>query len=374
MSRRRGRLATGQPILRIVSHENGRRKSPVDPARLTEVLKSRARELGFQLVGAAPAGAPPHLHHFARWLEDGFHGEMHYLAERRAAYEHPRHVLDGARSVVMLGMNYRTVEPAAPASGQGSVSRYAWGPADYHDLIHRQLKQLVATHQALVPGGRARGVVDTAPLLEREFAQLAGLGWIGKNTMLLNKRWGSWFFLAALLSTEVLSYDEPFAALHCGTCRACLDACPTGALVEPFRLDARRCLSYSTIELQQPLSESMRHATDQWLFGCDVCQEVCPWNRQVPMTREPGFWPGDGVNPVDLASLFSLDDGAFRKRFRRTPLWRAKRRGVLRNAALLLGNRPTAGAVPVLRTGLNDQEPLVREACAWALKRIEQSE
>jgi epoxyqueuosine reductase len=327
--------------------------------------------LGFSLVGVAPAVAPPHLDRFGRWLDDGFHGEMHYLVERRKAYRHPSGVLEGARSVMMLGMNYRTVGAADPKPGQGRVSRYAWGPADYHDAIHDRLKRLVAIHRDLAPQAAARGVVDTAPLLEREFAQLAGLGWIGKNTMLLNTQLGSWFFLAALLSSEELDDDEPFTRMHCGTCRACIDACPTGALVDPHRLDARRCLSYLTIELQSAVPEALRPMLGSWLFGCDICQEVCPWNRDVPAATPHEFEPAPGMNPIDLLPLFSLDDTAYRARFRRTPLWRPKRRGLLRNAALVLGNRPTEAALPALTAGLADSEPLVREASAWALGQFD---
>jgi epoxyqueuosine reductase len=213
----------------------------------------------------------------------------------------------------------------------------------------------------------ARGVVDTAPLLEREFAQLAGLGWIGKNTLLLNKQMGSWFFLAALLTDLELEYDAAHETDHCGTCRACLDACPTGAFVDAYVLDARRCISYLTIELREVIPNELRGGVGEWLFGCDVCQEVCPWNHRAPLADEAAFEPAEGMNPVDLAALFYLDDVAFRARLRHTPLWRAKRRGLLRNAAIVLGNRPAADAVEELVRGLHDEEALVRGACAWAL-------
>ncbi|MCR4415427.1 MAG: tRNA epoxyqueuosine(34) reductase QueG [Thermoguttaceae bacterium] len=293
---------------------------------------------------------------------------MRYLAARADAYQHPRHVLEGVRSVFVLGKVYRTAEPNERRIGEGRVSRYAWG-ADYHDLIRDRLRDLAALHQRLAPGAAVRGVVDTAPLLEREFAQLAGLGWIGKNTLLLNPRHGSWLFLAALLTSEVLEYDRPFGSDHCGTCRACLDACPTGALFEPYRLDARRCISYLTIEFRSHVPRRLRPEVGAWVFGCDLCQEVCPWNRRSPATEEGAFQPGEGMNPLDLAGLFALDDDAFRRRFRHTPLWRAKRRGLLRNAAIALGNQPHDAAIPGLVQGLADPEPLVRGACAWALGR-----
>jgi epoxyqueuosine reductase len=285
-------------------------------------------------------------------------------------------VLNGVRSVVVLAMNYRTDEPAA-ASGEippgfGRVSRYAWG-TDYHDVIRERLDALAAWLRHRVPSARVRGVVDTAPLLEREFAQLAGLGWIGKNTLLLNKQLGSWFFLAALLTDAELEHDEPFAADHCGTCRACLDACPTNAFLDAYVLDARRCISYLSIELRESIPHDLRSGIGNWLFGCDVCQDVCPWNHRAPQSTEPAFKPLDDANPMELAGLFDLDEAAFRARFRHTPLWRAKRRGLLRNAAILLGNRPHLAAIDALIRGLNDAEPLVRGACAWALGKIENS-
>ena len=278
---------------------------------LTTALKTEARRLGFELAGVCPAVAPTGMSRFHEWLDAGFGGEMHYLADRAAAYEHPRHVLDGVRSIVMLAMVYRTAEPADPQPGEGRVSRYAWGD-DYHDLIRQRLNRLTEFLVREAPGSKARGVVDTAPLLEREFAQLAGLGWIGKNTLLLNKRLGSWFFLAALLTDLELEYDEPHAADHCGTCRACLDACPTQAFVAPYVLDARRCISYLTIELRESIPVELREGVGDWLFGCDVCQDVCPWNHRAPSSVEPAFQPSEGMNPVDVASLFALDDAAFR--------------------------------------------------------------
>ncbi len=341
----------------------------MSPKSLTTAIKEEARRLGFDLAGVCPAVGPSGLSRFHEWLEAGFGGEMHYLADRKEAYAHPRHVLDGARSVVILAMVYRTANPVEPRPGEGRVSRYAWG-IDYHDLIRGRLNELAEFLMQQAPGSKARGVVDTAPLLEREFAQLAGLGWIGKNTLLLNKQLGSWFFLAALVTDAELEYDEPHAADHCGTCRACLDACPTSAFVAPYVLDARRCISYLTIELRGPIPGDLRSSVGDWLFGCDVCQDVCPWNNHATLSDELAFQPTDGMNPVALAALFALDDAAFCARFRHTPLWRAKRRGILRNAAIVLANRRDPAAVAALVTGLNDVEPIVRGACAWALGKF----
>ena len=340
----------------------------MDAVQLTTALKEEARRLGFDLVGVCPAVSPPRIEYLRRWLAAGRAGQMRYLADRADAYEHPCHVLEGVESLVMLGMVYRTIEPQPPGEGEGRVSRYAWG-IDYHDLVHERLRCLAGLHTRLAPQARVRGAVDTAPLLEREFAQLAGLGWIGKNTLLLNRHMGSWFFLAALLSTERLQYDQPHAEGYCGSCRACLDACPTGALVDAHCLDARKCISYLTIELSASIPRELREPAGTWLFGCDVCQEVCPWNHCAPISAMQALHPLPGMNPVELEGLFSLDEAAFRERFRATPLWRSKRRGLLRNAAIVLGNKPHEAAIPGLVRGLNDAEPVVREACAWALGR-----
>jgi epoxyqueuosine reductase len=213
----------------------------------------------------------------------------------------------------------------------------------------------------------ARGVVDTAPLLEREFAQLAGLGWAAKNTMLISPKQGSWFLLAALLLDQPLEHDTPFEGYHCGTCTACLDACPTDAFVQPGKMDATRCISYLTIEHRSPIPIELRSKMDNWILGCDICQEVCPWNRKAAVSSEPTFQPREDFNPLSLHELFWLTDDQFRARFRKTPLWRPRRRGILRNAAIALGNRPSTENLEPLTRGLGDPEPLVRGASAWAL-------
>lgn len=336
---------------------------------LTTQLKAEAARLGFSLAGITPAVAPPGLGRFQQWLASGYAGTMRYLEDRRAAYEHPRHVLEGVRSVLMLAMPYRTTEPQPVDEGFGRVSRYAWG-GDYHDLIHDRLHALADWLRVQSPGAKVRGVVDTAPLLEREFAQLAGLGWIGKNTLLLNRHFGSWFFLAGLLTDLELDYDMEHETDHCGTCTACLDACPTEAFVAPYVLDARKCISYTTIELREEIPPELRAGHGDWVFGCDVCQDVCPWNRKAPTVDVPTFTARPDENPLDLIGLFDLDEAGFRRRFRDTPLWRARRRGVLRNAAIVLGNQGAPAAVSALEKGLEDAEPLVREACDWALTQI----
>ena len=338
-------------------------------SKLTQSLKREAHRLGFDVCGACPAVEPGGFGHLQNWLAEGYHGEMSYLENRQEAYRHPKNVLDGVVSILMLGLNYQTVNPIQAAAGEGRVSRYAWNDCDYHDLIHDRLKQLVSFCRVDCPGIQVRGVVDTAPLLEREFGQLAGIGWQAKNTMLISREIGSWFFLAALLLDRELDYDEPFQTEHCGTCTACLDACPTDAFVSPQQLDATKCISYLTIEHRGSIPMDLRTGIGDWLFGCDVCQDVCPWNRKPEATTLTSFQPAENRNPMQLRKLFQLDEEMFRSLFRKTPLWRPKRRGILRNAAIVLGNRPEPANVEALSRGLNDGEPLVRGASAWALGR-----
>lgn len=341
---------------------------------LTVAWKEEARRLGFIAAGCCPAVEAPGYERFREWLERGYAGQMKYLEDRADLYRDPQSVLAGARSVMMLAFPYRTdTEQNDARDGEGRVSRYAWGSCDYHDLLHQRLKLLAGWLQAQVPEALVRGVVDTAPLLEREFARLAGLGWIGKNTLLLHRRWGSWFFLGALLTDQVLDYDAPFTSDHCGTCRACLDACPTEAFPQPYVLDATRCISYLTIELRDSVPAELRTGLENWVFGCDVCQEVCPWNRKSPASEELSFASQSENNPLDLMRLFSLSEDEFRGRFRWTPLWRSRRRGILRNAALVLGNQRHSPAIPALLRGLSDSEWLVRGASAWALGRMREA-
>ncbi len=345
--------------------------SPADQSSLTAAIKQQAGQVGFELVGIAPAVSPNGFNEFQKWLERGFAGEMHYLPARRAAYEHPRHVLETVRSVIMLAVNYRTAEPPLPAPTEATVARYAWNDRDYHDVLREKLKQLADFVHSQRPGCRTRGIVDTAPLLERDFARMAGLGWFGKNTMLINKRAGSWLFLAALLTDVELDHDAPHESSHCGTCTRCLEACPTNAFPEPYVLDATRCISYLTIELRdQPIPAELRSDMGQWLFGCDVCQDVCPWNRKAPISADPVFQPVADLVPADAIALLKLDEAQFRDRFRHSPLKRPRRGGLLRNAAIVLGNSGDQSAVPALIDALQDADLLVRGAAAWALGQL----
>ena len=368
---------------------------------IAEQLKRRASQLGFVLTGIAPAATPGRLDAFHAWLDAGYAGQMTYLHEHRQAYRHPRHVLDGCRSILMLAMPYGpaqppdapaqppdapaqpsadpaqpSADPAQPSDGDDArlakVARYAQGELDYHDLIHERLKQLRSWLLEQQPQALVRGVVDTAPLLERELAATAGLGWIGKNTLLLNRRWGSYFFLAALLTDLDLPADEPDDKNYCGTCTACLDACPTAAFPSPFVLDARRCISYLTIEHRAALDPSLQTQLSGWVFGCDVCQQVCPWNRRAPHSSEAAFVPRADLAEVDILTLLELSETEFRQRFRRTPLWRAKRRGLLRNAILIAGTRRIPEAYAALDRLCSDEEALLREAATWAVGQYTQ--
>jgi epoxyqueuosine reductase len=341
----------------------------MSPSVLSSEIKAEAQRLGFELAGIAPAVSPVGFSALKEWLDHGYAGEMQYLERRRDAYGNPESVLPGVRSIVMLGKNYKTAEPVGPAvATEGRISRYAWGTTDYHDVLRTMLKQLAASVKRLQPQAKTRGIVDTAPLLERDFAKLAGLGWFGKNTLLINKRRGSFLFLCALLTDLELQPDAPHETSHCGTCTRCLDACPTQAFVEPYVLDARKCISYLTIELKGPIPEALRPGMEDWLFGCDVCQDVCPWNRKSPTTQMPEFQPREGLQVADAIRLLQLTTEQFEAEFGETPLARPGRTGILRNAAIVLGNSRDPTAIPALQNGLQDADPTIREACEWALR------
>lgn len=336
----------------------------------TRELKSQASALGFVLSGVTAAAQPARYSQLLQWLDAGMAGQMHYIEARRAAYASPNSILDGCTTLLMLGYPYRTEEPTEITAGSGRVARYAWGEPDYHDHVFEQLKSLQSWVLVQHPTARVRGVVDTAPLLEREFAEAAGLGWVGKNTLLLNRQWGSYFFLAALLTDLPLVLDAPYEKGFCGTCRACLDACPTQAFPQPYVLDARRCISYLTIEHRETIDTDLAESLGDWMFGCDICQEVCPWNRRAAISDHAIPQPLQSLTPADLIEILQLDDIGFRQRYRHTPLWRSKRRGVIRNACLVLGNQRVAGAKPSLEKLIDDPESLIRDAARWALGKL----
>jgi epoxyqueuosine reductase len=356
---------------------------------LAERIKGKSRELAFDLVGIAPVQPMVTLGPYRRWLEKDYHGEMAYLARQEAVARRSdlRRTLSGIRSVVAVGVNYYTASlprELGDDPSRGIISSYAWG-SDYHDVLTPRLRQLGAFVEAETGQPVAyRAYVDTGPLLEREIAARAGLGFVGKHTNLIHSRLGSWLFLGELLLTVQVSpargllqraslpLDKALCSGQqtgtCGRCSRCLDACPTAAFVAPYVLDARRCISYLTIELKGPIPRELRSLIGNRIFGCDICQQVCPWNRRFARpTAEPAFQPRpDGMAPR-LLDLFALDDEGFRRRFRYSPVKRSKRRGLLRNVAVALGNWGEPIAVPALARALDDAEPLIRGHAAWAL-------
>lgn len=343
----------------------------VEPDSLSLRIKEEAQRLGFALVGISPVKVPAHEESFAQWLRKGLGGELGYMERTEALRRDPAKLVPWAVSVISVGMNYYTSPPRPLAQNglKGWISRYAWG-YDYHDVIKERLVSLLDEVRGLYPHPvEGRVFVDSGPVLEREFAGVAGIGWIGKNTHLISPQRGSWFFLGELFLDIELNYDRPIRD-RCGQCDLCLKACPTGAFVGPYVLDARRCISYLTIELKGAIPLHLRSLVGNHVFGCDICQEVCPYNVKAIPTDEGAFSPREGLYAPELIPLLSLSEKEFRSRFRGSPILRAKRRGFLRNVAVALGNLNSPEAVPVLTQALEDQEPLVRRHVAWALGRI----
>ena len=342
-----------------------------DAIKLSTRIKEEAQRLGFALVGISPVRLAPHEESFARWLRDGLSGELNYMKRTEELRRDPQKLVPWAVSVISVGMNYftsysRHQETAEP---RGWISRYAWGD-DYHDVMLRRLEMLLdgvrEFHAAPVQG---RAFVDSGPVLERDWAGVAGLGWIGKNTHLISPQKGSWFFLGELFVDLPLAYDRPMRD-RCGRCDFCLKACPTGAFVGPYVLDARRCISYLTIELKGSIPRHLRPLIGNHIFGCDICQEVCPYNVKTKSTDESAYQPRVGLHAPELIPLLALDHAAFRRRFKGSSILRAKRRGFLRNVAVALGNSKSLEAVPALVRALDDEEALVRGHAAWALGQI----
>jgi epoxyqueuosine reductase len=341
-------------------------------AKLTRRIKDEATRLGFDLVGVSPVVDPRHGESFAEWLRRSLHGEMGYMERTAAQRGHPGTFVPWARSIVSVGMGYATPHrrEGRPGELRGWISRYAWG-ADYHDVMQERLERLLEAVRAMAPGANGRVYVDTGPVLEREVAARAALGWIGKNTMLLHPKRGSWFFLGELFLDVKLEYDRPIRD-RCGRCDLCLKACPTNAFVGPYLLDARRCISYLTIELKGPIPRELRPLMGDHIFGCDICQDVCPYNlKPTAVTGETAFHPREGLHAPELIPLLGLTEVEFRRRFQGSAIARAKRRGFLRNVCVALGNLGDARAVPALARALReDPGPLVRAHAAWALGRI----
>jgi epoxyqueuosine reductase len=336
---------------------------------LEELIKAQACGLGFDLVGIASLGPASTAAAFDDWVSRGYAGEMDYLPGGAGKRRDSRLPVPGAASAIVVGLDYGGREPSGP------VARYARGD-DYHELMLGRLDEL---HRWLEfeLGHLVRGkpYVDTGPILERDLARRAGLGWFGKNTNLVNPRIGSFFFIGTLLVELDLAADTPFEADRCGTCTRCLDACPTDAFVEPRVLDATRCISYLTIELKGAIPEGLREQMGTHIYGCDICQDVCPYNIKFAQElREPAFASRSWIGERDAQSLandlLAMDDDAFRATFRNSPMKRAKRRGLARNAAVVLGNIGDERDAPALARASSDPEPLVREHAVWALDRL----
>jgi epoxyqueuosine reductase len=335
---------------------------------LEGAIKAQAHGLGFDLVGITRLGPAETAEHFERWLAAGRAGTMDYLAKKADLRGDSRRPYEGVASGIVVGMDYGGKEPPGP------VARYARGD-DYHEVMWGRLNALQEwISNRLGRPVRGRGFVDTGPILERDLARRAGLGWFGKNTNLINPRIGSFFFIGALLVDLELVADAPFDADRCGTCTACLDACPTSAFMAPRELDATRCISYLTIELRGPIPETLREAIGANIYGCDICQDVCPWNeRFAQVVREPAFRPRE-VNASDAATtaraILSMDEDAYRVSYRGSAMKRAKLAGLKRNAAVVLGNVGGVGDESILTNAASEADPVIAEHASWALTRL----
>lgn len=312
--------------------------TPSVPAGFEVRLKQQALASGFDLAGIAPLGVPDTVSHFDQWLADGHQGEMTYLERGAELRRDTRRPVPGMQSALVVALNYGGTQPPGP------VARYARF-TDYHHVMWRTLDALLAWVREALGDVNGRSFVDSGPVLERDLARRAGLGWFGKNTLLINPVQGSFFFLGALFLDIALTPDAPFATDHCGSCQRCLDACPTNAFVAPHVLDARRCISYLTIELKGPHTSEQAASVGDHLFGCDICQDVCPWNAKFSRpANEPAFRPLDDLVAPDIAAFATMESAVFKERFGHTPLARAKAAGVARNAAAVLRNRATPSA------------------------------
>jgi epoxyqueuosine reductase len=334
---------------------------------LKQEILGRAAELGFDACKVTGARPPQHGKEFETWLRDGAAGEMEWMARGAEKRGDLQKVLPGARSVIVVALNYfQGEEPLEPAGAKGGrIARYAWGD-DYHEVMLAKLGKLSALLSE--HGGTQKCYVDTGPLLERDHAAEAGIGWHGKSTMLIDPKLGTWFFLGEILTTLELPVDPPQEP-RCGSCQRCIVACPTGAITEPHRLDARRCISYLTIELKGSIPLELRPLIGDRIYGCDDCLDACPWNRFASSSREAAFAAGPAIG-MRLRDYLALDDPKFRDLFRRSPIKRIKRRGFLRNVCVALGNVGELEDLPALALAAADPEPLIAEHAAWAIDRI----
>jgi epoxyqueuosine reductase len=349
----------------------------IPPKDLKERIKIKSKQLGFLLSGVTTPDPPPHLSVFEDWLKQGRNASMDYMADdrSRARRADPRLILPDCKSILVLAISYSnpSLTPGLFPEREdvrGKVAAYAWG-ADYHQLLPERLQALVAFIEEQVGQPVAnRWYTDTGPILERELAQRAGLGWIGKNTCLIGPKHGSYFLLAEIFLDLELEPDLPFTTDRCGTCTRCIEACPTDCILSDRTIDASRCISYLTIELKDDISPELRPLMDGWVFGCDICQMVCPWNRFAALDGDPAFNPRGDVSQPNLIRELELSLNDFNLKFKNSPIQRAKRRGYLRNVAVALGNEGKPEVVQTLEDASKDAEQMVRNHALWAIERI----
>jgi epoxyqueuosine reductase len=334
-------------------------------AMLKQSLRDQALRLGFADCRVAKAEPAAHRAVFEQWVAEGSYGDMAWMARNVERRGDPALVVPGAQSVIMLAMNY--YPGADQPGGDYKIARYAWND-DYHDIITPRLMELDAWLRA--QGATQRCYVDTGPVLERDFAAESGLGWNGKSTMQIHRQLGTWFFLASIITTLELPADDRHP-MNCGSCTRCITACPTGAITAPHRMDARRCVSYLTIEHKGSIPVELRPLMGDRIYGCDDCLSACPWNRFAQQSHELAFAARESVFALRLRDFLSLDDDAFRQLFRKSPIKRIKRRAFLRNVCVALGNTGTADDLPALRLAAADAEPLIAEHAQWAVQEIE---
>lgn len=343
---------------------------------LTQKLKAYAISQGCDLVGVAPIAAFQELEYYPQWLAAGYAGEMEYLQRQLPKRLDPRQIMPEAQSVIVIGVNYHTSQPLSLAvqdNERGWISRYAWGE-DYHTVLTEKLEKLHHfIEQEAGAKYRGRYYADTGPVLDRVFAKYAGLGWFGKNTNLINQKLGSWFFIGELITNLVLEVDAP-PPDRCGTCRRCLDACPTEAFVGPYVLDSQRCISYLTIEVRGAIPEELRAPMGQHVFGCDICQDVCPWNRKAPTTNNAAFAPREHNVAPKLSELAAMDETMFRARFKNSPIKRSKWRGFMRNLLVALGNSKRAEHQATVEKFIAHDDAMLAETAQWAQRRLQKEE
>jgi epoxyqueuosine reductase len=334
---------------------------------LTAGIREEASRLGFLKLGIAPAGPLPDGERFMQWLGEGRHGAIGYLERQAPKRLNPALVLKGARSILILAQNYYSDRPPSDLALKGRISRYAWGD-DYHPTLKTRLGELLSRIRKMEPAVQGVCYADTGPIMEKVWGAQTSLGWMGKNTLLISQECGSWFFTGVILINIELEYD--FKALdHCGQCKLCLQSCPSGAIIAPYILDTRLCISHLS-QSHGPIARPLRPVMGNRIFGCDACQEVCPWNRCAPETAEKGFHPREENLAPDLKSLAGISADEFRERFKNSPVGQATRDVIVRNVMVALGNSRSLSAIPILEKALADVSPMVRAHAAWALGQI----